>query len=338
MRTTRTPVREEEQGARAPPAGVPHARHAAELSKLTPRVGTAPPMKRLRRWLMKRWIARRPLQTFHVAAKHLGVTGIEIRVPPTSPLHRAGVAETVELPLDDIIASVVLRTGAWQPEELAFLEAHAPEGPCVLVDVGAHVGLVTRQARHRLPTIQASVSFEPHPHHFARLQRNLAHLPHAHLVNAALDVVSGERTLREDEGNSGNCSFHPEFLADARTRTHVVRCVAATEASILGPLPAPLADAPLLWKSDTQGCDEALMAALPDTFWARVHAGLMELSRIDRPAVERERLGTVLAGFDVRRFTDAPDRDVSVAEILEFVTGRDGRQRDLGFARRRATR
>ena len=290
-------------------------------------------MKSLSRWLLKRLVARRPLLALQLGARRLGVEGVAVRVPPESPLFRAGDGEVVELPLDGVVASVVLQKGAWQLEEVAFLAAHAPARPCVLLDVGAHVGLVTRQLVHRIPAIARAVCFEPHAANFAYLRRNLAHLPCCHLVEAAVGAAEGTHPLFADDANSGNCSLLADAVRGARHRTSVVRAVPATVEALLASVPPTFADAPLLWKSDTQGLDEAIVTALPDAFWARVHAGVMELWRIARPAADRARLGAILQGFPVRRLSDAPEREASVEEILDYVAGDDRRQQDLFFAR-----
>src|SRR5262245_55958946 len=133
-------------------------------------------MKSLRRWLMETLIADRPVRAMQITAAHFGVSGLQLRVPQKSPLFAANGGETIELPMDEVITPFVLAHGQWQSEELEFFGAHLPPDRGVLVDVGANIGLVTRQLMHRLPAIAAAVCFEPHPTNFGLLSRNLSHL------------------------------------------------------------------------------------------------------------------------------------------------------------------
>jgi FkbM family methyltransferase len=256
-----------------------------------------------------------------------------MRVPHDSPLFHPNGGETIELPMDEVIAPFVLDHGQWQSEELDFFGAHLPDGRCVLVDVGANIGLITRQLLHRLPAIVSAVCYEPHPGNFQLLARNLSHLPQCRLVQAAVGTAEGQLTFYEDKRNAGNYSLNLSAMGDREYRTSTVDCVVATEARLLAPLREEWRALPIIWKSDTQGFDELIMVTLPDEFWARVHCGVMEISRVARPPFDRDRLGAILASYPIRRFGHELDRNVSVSDILAYADGNDHRHRDLFFAR-----
>jgi FkbM family methyltransferase len=290
-------------------------------------------MKSLRRLLLEKLVARRPRHALQLSGARLNVCALQIRLPERSPLYSRDGGQVVELPLDDVIAPFVLDHGQWQTEELEFIAAHPPPTPSVLIDVGANVGLITRQLMHRLPQIRAAACFEPHPGNFRLLERNLAHLPHCYPVQAAVGERAGDLCFYEEPGNAGNYSLNPDAMRGREYRTSVVKCVPATEAQLLAPLPEELRHHPVVWKSDTQGFDELIVTSLPDTFWSRVAVGVMELWRIERPCFDRQRLARVLANFSVRRFGEDPDRNLAVNDILAFSDGRDYRHSDLFFAR-----
>ena len=291
-------------------------------------------MRSLTRTLLETLVARRPRRALQASCAKLDVYAVHLRLPTTSPLFRAGGGETLELPMDDAIAPYVLEHYSWEPDVVDLICRHAPPGPAVLLDLGAHVGLVTRQLVHRLPELAAAVCFEPHPRHFPVLTRNLAHLPQCRLVQAAVSVVDGDLDFYEDSRNTGNYSLNLDAMRGREYRTTSVRCLRAAETNLLAPLPPELRDSPIVWKSDLQGMDELIVAALPDAFWSRVHTGVVELWRIERPGFDRGRLAEILAAFPVRRFTDDPERNVAVDEVLSFCAGADYADRDLFFARR----
>jgi len=290
-------------------------------------------MKSLRRVALEKLVARRPAAALRLSCEKLGIFGVHMRVPPGSPLFLSPGGETIELPLDDVIAPFVLKHGHWQMEELDFLGAHLPPQRCVLIDVGANIGLITRQLVQRLPGIAAAVCFEPQPLNFQMLSRNLAHLHQCYLVQAAIGESAGELRFYEESDNAGNYSLNLDAMRGKRYRTSVVQCLQASESQVLAPLPEAIRDYPLVWKSDTQGFDEVIVTALPDSFWRRVHCGVMEIWCIERPAFDRERLAQILAGFPIRRFGPEPHRNLEVEEILRFSAATDFRHSDLFFAR-----
>jgi FkbM family methyltransferase len=288
---------------------------------------------RMSRSLLKRLIPRMPLFSLRLTSAAMGLHSVTLRLPQTSPLYAAPGGEMVELPLDGAISPYVFEHKQWQEEELDFFASHMPSAACALVDVGANIGLITRQLLHRLPAIEAALCFEPHPDNFRMLRCNLAHLPRAHLIPAAIGPEAGELKFYEDAGNAGNYSLNPDAMRGRAYRTSSVRCLQVSETLLLDLLPAAQRDLPLLWKSDTQGHDETIMCALPDSFWSRVHAGVMEMWRIERPSFDRNRLAQILSGFPVRRFGSDMQRNLSVEQILEYSAGNDYGYADLFFAK-----
>jgi len=290
-------------------------------------------MKSPRRWMLEKVVARHPRRALNLGARALGVTAFRLQLPDSSPLFRADRAKSIELPVDDVISKEVIESACWQLDELRFFESRMPEGDCVLLDVGANVGLMTRQLLHRAPRIAAAVCFEPHPLNFDILARNVAHLPQCRPVNAALGPNEGTLTFYEELGNAGNYSLNPDAMRGKTFRTSRVECRRASSDVLLGAVPQSLAHAPVLWKSDTQGLDESIATSLDDAFWDRVHVAVMELWCIDKPALDRDRFAAIVERFDVRRFGHQPDVQLTIDEILAFAGQRDYRHADLYLAR-----
>lgn len=289
-------------------------------------------MPNLTHYLTEKLIARRPRRALLFSCELLGVTALTVRASPDSPLYSSAGGEFFELPADRVIARSVLDRGRWQPETIDFIAAHLPAGNCVLIDIGANVGLVTRQLVHKLPSIVGAVCFEPHPGNFQMLERNLGHLPHCHGVQAAVGNAAGQFTFYEDSHNAGIYSLSADSMRGREYRTSVVACIEATADNLLAPLTDEQRALPIVWKSDAQGFDEVIATALPDAFWSRVHCGVMEISRIDRPAFDRQRLGAILASYPIRQF-GRNGANAAIEEILAFSDGRDDTHRDLFFAR-----
>lgn len=290
-------------------------------------------MKSLNKILTEKLVARRPSRALRLSAEKLGVIQVTLRLPEDSPLFRRGGGELLELALDDAIAPALLDDGFWSKEEVGFLVEHTPQEPVVLFDIGANIGLVTRQLLHHLPNIAAAVCYEPHPVNFKLLSHNLAHLSGCCLVQAAAGATSGQLTFYEDVRNIGNYSLNPDSMLGHEHRTTTVTCVQASDQEFLGKLPASAAQLPILWKSDTQGFDEAIVSSLSDDFWNRVQAAVIEIFRINKPAFNADRMSRILELFPIRRFAGQPGQ-LSVADVLQYSNGTDGRFHDLLLAKR----
>lgn len=245
---------------------------------------------------------------------------------------REAGGEVLELPLDTIIAPQVLDHGCWQMEEVNFVAAHAPKKPLVLFDIGANIGLMTRQLMHTLPNIVAAVCYEPDPLHFQVLSLNLAHLQHCRLVQVAAGAAAGQVSFYEDMHNIGNYSLNIDAMPGREYRTSTVECVRAHDAEFLSRLPSETAQLPIIWKSDTQGFDEIIATSLSDDFWSRVPVAVMEISRISRPKFDAARLASILELFPIRRFGSRSEL-LSVKDILHFADGSDALHEDLLLAK-----
>lgn len=212
------------------------------------------------------------------------------------------------------------------------MAAHAPKKPLVLFDIGANIGLMTRQLMHELPNIEAAVCYEPHPLNFQLLSQNLAHLQDCHLVQAAVGAVAGQMTFYEDMHNIGNYSLNIDAMRGREYRTSIVECVRACDDEFLSRLTSETARLPIIWKSDTQGFDETIVTSLSDDFWNRVPVAVMEISRINRPKFDATRLASILELFPVRRFGSRSEQ-LSVEDVLQFAEGSDVLHEELLLAK-----
>jgi FkbM family methyltransferase len=264
----------------------------------------------------------------------LGVTSIELSPRENTPLyfcwpHAAGAPATVRIACDNVMAVEVLTQHAWQRGELDFAASVlAGEPPITLVDVGANMGLVTRQLLARLPNIAHAYVYEPHPGNFELLSFNLAPFERVEYVNAALSNAEGRLEFFLDPENCGNYSLIQAAMPAEHAST-VVEAISALNESRRW-----LAHAsPVFYKSDTQGYDEFIATQLDPRFWNSVLGGIMELWRIDKPDCDAARLEEILDGFPNKFLLHTPAERLSTAHVLDYTGGRDGLFADLCFWR-----
>lgn len=222
-----------------------------------------------------------------------GTRNIEFQPRPTRALYAQTSANpdncTVRTRCDFSVTPTVLVNHHWEIEELVFTRERVAGLPAVtVVDVGANIGLFSRQVLGWCPNIGRLFAYEPEPENFACLQHNLSCFHHVVAAMAALSVEDGTATLHLDLRNCGNNSLVSGQLGGGwdTSATNVVTCDIVRESRRwLEP------GLPIFYKSDTQGYDEFLVTQLPADVCNALIGGISEIERIDKPdfAVERFR-------------------------------------------------
>ncbi|MEO3475271.1 FkbM family methyltransferase [Roseomonas sp. CAU 1739] len=231
-------------------------------------------------------------------------------------------------PFDGNMFPATVLNGGWQAEELDFLSAHVdPSQTYGLLDIGANIGLFSRQAARRLPNLGRVVCVEADPGNFAALNFNLAHLPPPlrALHNIALADRAGELTWYRDANNIGNYSLNADAM---RGQAHHAVTIGAVDARDF--LSGDLGFAPsqrLIWKSDTQGFDELIISRAPDPLWDRVDLAVVELWRIAKPAFDRDAFQRRIGAF--ANMTIGTHRRVTPQEVMAYLDGDDYAHDDL---------
>jgi FkbM family methyltransferase len=261
---------------------------------------------------------------------------IEWRPPPGSPL-RCGDS-TVRLPMDGIIGPRTLAHGHWHDEHAAHIRSRLPRygtGRHVLVDVGANIGLVTRQLLASQPEAWAgALCFEPEAGNLARLRWNVAPLPQVRVEPFAVSDGDGTATLHVDTGNAGDCSLLELPASHARqgVQTQQVQLISGAEAwerirALQGP------GQRLVWKSDTQGHDITIVAAMPPAMWAEVDIAMIEVRAVDVAPGVVDRFLQVAAGFVSRLVVKHGERTITMDELERFCRSKSGSEFDLLLCR-----
>src|SRR6476619_3366518 len=95
----------------------------------------------------------------------------------------------------------------------AFASHMRPEKSYTLVDVGANIGLFSRQLERLSNGIERILCVEPEPNNFNALAYNLAALGNrATLFKLALGSADGEFEFFRDAENIGNYSLNPDAM------------------------------------------------------------------------------------------------------------------------------
>lgn len=261
------------------------------------------------------------------------VTSLEVQPPTDSPLHLtddAGQATPLYLPMDQCIGRIALFRKAWDPiKQEMFAQIMPKDRPLGLIDVGANVGLFSRQCLHRLPAIGPVFCYEPHPLNYRLLTQNLRGRAQVRTNHYGLGPSAGQLDFYMDPINQGNYSLNKAAMP-ANFQTIQVAIRSATEESQRWMREW---DGEFIYKSDTQGHDELILTSIDPAFWDRVRCGVMELWQLKDKTVDAARLAAVLDRFPNKVMEKDPTRRVSTQEVIDFVSKDEGGSDDLFFWR-----
>jgi FkbM family methyltransferase len=267
-----------------------------------------------------------------------GLKNLEFVPRSGSPLRAQGAeaaSSTVKLVADYLMCPIVLGRHQWQIEELDFAKrACIGNEPITLVDIGANMGLFSRQLLVSIPTISKVFAYEPEPQNFASLVHNLKPFTDKVLtIQAAISNSSGQTEFYLDPTNSGNFSLAigampPNYSKiNVESRNAAVECTAWTETKQR-----------IFYKSDTEGLDEQVMAAIRPDIWQDVFAGIIEIWNIKKPAFDIAAFAAVLDHFPNKIFLANADNKVSearvsTADVINYIGSGNRQHRDLAFWR-----
>lgn len=224
---------------------------------------------------------------------------------------------------DRVIATHLLGDEVWEPLETAAFLAYAQEGMCVF-DVGANIGYYTLLAARAVGPSGRVYAFEPEPHNFELLTRNVAEngFTNVRPVNAAVSNRAGVVRLHLDDANFGAHSFDPGSVRNSSGRSVEAETVQLDDFA-----DEARAFAGVLVKVDVQGAEGLVveggrrLLALPKVtafmeFWPEALARAQ--ADAARVLADLENLGF---RFEDIESPEAKRRSLRPAEILETCRG-----------------
>ena len=262
---------------------------------------------------------------------YYGVHSLEIRHDSSSPFYLPtpeGGSKSLFVPSDSGISLLTVLNKSYEFEKVMFFMELAGRvaGEVTLIDIGANVGLFSRQCLNRIGNARFVHCYEPHPDNFELLARNLGGIERVSLVNKGLGAEESRLAFYEDPQNVGNYSLNVHAMPERFGRTEIdILPAHSQEEAWLSP------GLPILYKSDTQGFDEIIATSLGDRVWQQVEGGSFELWRLADKQFDRERFARILDVFPNKRFEKNRQQPVSTAEVMEFLSHEDNVADDLLF-------
>ncbi len=264
------------------------------------------------------------LASYTISSGPLHCAGFQFTLNVDGPLGPQD--STLLVPADGVLLPAVFSQAAWQYNSVEFIIEKMENGKrYILLDIGANIGLVTRQLLHRTRGIETCLCIEPDVQNFAALNFNLGQFGDVELrlFNFALGKADGKLEFYRDRENVGNYSLNCDAM---RNRPFDVTHVRVLDANKWFRAEVP-ADRAILWKSDTQGSDEIIVAETPWDVWNRVECAIIELWRITKPAFDVEAFRARIESFPHR--TIGRTLPASTQDVMDYLAGTDWEHNDL---------
>ncbi|WP_353393966.1 FkbM family methyltransferase [Ruegeria sp. HU-ET01832] len=265
-------------------------------------------------------------------------TSVQIRLSEESPLRGTFErGDEISLLTDGSIFPHVAQQHEWNFNETRFIGQVCDAASYHLIDVGANVGLYTRQVLLNYQNVHSASCFEPSPDNVEHLARNIGGMPTATVHNFGLGTTDGELTFFTDDVNGGNFSFNENAVAGRNH--HVIKApIRKISEQLLDDCMGDEArKRRLIWKSDTQGLDEVLMSELPLGFWQRVDLAVFEGWRIPKPEFDAQAFAAVLKAFDFVYIMGSRNKRLQrtdAEQCMHYLSGTDRRWADVFLSRR----
>ena len=253
----------------------------------------------------------------------MGVRNIEFQPRPNRGLYAQTSATpdncTVRTRCDYAITPSVLVNHHWEIEQIFFTrEVTSGHHKTIVIDVGANMGMFSRQVLGWSQNIHHLFAYEPEPENFACLLHNLSCFGNYTAEMVGLAENDAKVTLHMDVRNCGNNSIVSGQLAGALYKTTMdvmIRSIAQESRRWLA------FGLPIFYKSDTQGYDELLVTLLPDDVRDAMVGGIIEVEQIEKPPFSRERFREFLDSFNNKAILlpETENQPVTTDEVVAML-------------------
>ena len=172
---------------------------------------------------------------------------------------------------DEIITPYVLKNAYWDYEIIQFIRRNIKNNNNIFLDIGANVGLITKQLLMTNIKIKKILCFEPDKNTFECLKKNLANSNIVNTYNFGLGLKTKSLKLYKNQMNSGDSSFVK------KSRIYEI-CKIKKIISFLKKNYKIINNDSLIYKSDTQGMDEELFIGLQDKYFEKIKIAIIEIT------------------------------------------------------------
>jgi len=184
--------------------------------------------------------------------------------------------EKLVLPLDEIITPRIFNNAKWDYYIIEFIKKNIKSKNNHFIDVGANVGLISKQLQNLELNIEKYFCFEPEMNNFKILKKNLNN-SNSNLFNFGLGKKDKKTKIFISSSNKSDNSFY--FKQGKNNNSSIVYLKNSNK--ILSQIIKKNKIKNIIYKSDTQGMDEEIFLSLNKNIINKIYLLIMEISNFD---------------------------------------------------------
>ena len=172
---------------------------------------------------------------------------------------------------DEIVTPYVLKNTCWDYEIIQFIKKNIKNKNNIFMDIGANVGLITKQLLTSNIDIKKILCFEPDKNTFECLEKNLSNNKIVNNYNFGLGLKTMSLKLYKNKMNSGDSSFIKKTKIYEICKIKNINLFLKKNYRIIN-------NNYLIYKSDTQGMDEELFIGVEDKYFKKIKIAIIEIT------------------------------------------------------------
>jgi FkbM family methyltransferase len=175
---------------------------------------------------------------------------------------------------DNIITPKVLLHGYWDVFVINFIKENTKKNNnYYFVDIGSHIGLITRQVANLNIKIKKFFCFEPLKLHFNLLKKNCSFIKKINFYNYAIGVKKDKKKIYTNKLNSGNSS-----LIKINKSQYQYTLVLEANTVLKKIIKTNYIKKNIIYKSDVEGYDEMIFLSLEENIIKKIDIAILEIS------------------------------------------------------------
>jgi len=201
---------------------------------------------------------------------------INLRIKENTHLGKKN--ENLVVPLDEIIAPRIFKNANWDYFICEFIKKNINNEENHFFDIGANIGLITRQLQNLNINIKNYYCFEPEVNSFNILKENIKNKS-TYFFNYGL---SSKNSTEQLFVNPLNKSDHSIFLKNYNNNEGKIINIDLRDSNeVLKKIIYENKIQNIIYKSDTQGLDEEILLNLNDEIFSKINLLIIEISNFD---------------------------------------------------------
>jgi FkbM family methyltransferase len=222
--------------------------------------------------------------------------------------------ERLVLPLDEIITPRIFKNEKWDYFIIKFIKKNIKYKNNYFFDIGANVGLITRQLQKLNLNIKNYFCFEPEKNNFNILSQNLIN-KNTYLYNFGLASKNKKTKIFVNKLNkSDNSVYLSNYVG---VKNNLSKITLKDSNTIFKKIIGDKKINHIIYKSDTQGMDEEIFLNLDYKILDKIYLLILEISNFKFLSKNLDKFLNKLENF---RFISTENKsDITINELKELI-------------------